>query len=96
MAVNLSPEFELTGDELDLNDAERLKILGLEIINSQDGPFNVGFGGLEQANSIVVALMICWYRHATLASKQIAFTHLSKDLHNIIAFSGLTRVLETS
>ena len=96
MAVNLSPEFELSGDELDLNDAERLKLLGLEIISSQDGPFKVGLNGLEQANSIVVALMICWHRHATLAGKQIAFSRLSKDLQNIIAFSGLTRVLKTS
>jgi ABC-type transporter Mla MlaB component len=96
MAVELSPEFQLSGDEVDLNDAERVKTLGLEIINGQDGPFKVGFAGLEQANSIVVALMICWHRHATLAGKTIEFSHLSKDLHNIIAFSGLTRVLETS
>jgi hypothetical protein len=42
-----------------------------------------------------VALMICWHRHATLAQKDIVFTHLSKDLHNIIAFSGLSGVLQT-
>lgn len=96
MAVDLSPEFGLSGDEVDLNEAERVKALGLEIIDGQDGPFNVDFEGLEQANSIVVALMICWHRHATLAGKTIEFSRLSKDLHNIIAFSGLTRVLETS
>jgi ABC-type transporter Mla MlaB component len=96
MAVNLSPEFQLSGDEVDLNDAERLKLLGLDIINSQDGPFNVEFSGLEQANSIIVALMICWHRHATLAGKQIEFSSLSKDLQNIIAFSGLNRVLKIS
>lgn len=96
MAVDLSPEFQLSGYEVDLNDAERVKTLGLEIINSHDGPFKVDFDGLEQANSIVVALMICWHRHATLAGKKIEFSRLSKDLHNIIAFSGLTRVLQTS
>ncbi|XOV84294.1 MAG: lipid asymmetry maintenance protein MlaB [bacterium] len=96
MAVDLSPDFQLSGDEVDLNDAERLKVLGLEIINTQNGPFTVGCAGLAQANSIVVALMICWHRHATLASKQIEFSHLSKDLQNIIAFSGLTRVLKIS
>ena len=96
MAVNLSADFQLYGDEVDLNDAERLKTLGLDIISSQEGPFDVGVGGLEQANSVTIALMICWHRHATLAKKQIEFTNLSKDLLNIIAFSGLTEVLKTN
>lgn len=95
MSVSLSPEFEFAGDEVDLNDAERLKELGLAIISSQAGPFEVQCEGLQQANSVTVALMICWHRHATLAKKEIAFINLSKDLQNIIAFSGLSGVLQT-
>jgi ABC-type transporter Mla MlaB component len=95
MSVSLSPDFELAGGEVDLNEAERLKELGLAIIASKAGPFEVDCKGLQQANSVTVALMICWHRHATLMQKEVVFLNLSKDLHNIIAFSGLSGVLQT-
>ena len=93
MDVRITDDFEVVGHEIDLANAEAVKAAGEELMRSQDGPFHVDLSELERATSVTVAVMLSWYRFATMQKKSILFMNLSEDLHNIIEFSGLTRVL---
>ena len=93
MSVELNEQFCLQGVEISLDDAEAIKRQGLGLIDAQSGPITVDLSQLQRANSVTVALLVAWYRRATLQQKPIAFVNLSEDLHNIVEFSGLSRVL---
>ena len=93
MAVELTPDFALQGEELELEQAEAIKAAGEALMARSPGPYQFDLGGLQRANSVTVAVLLAWYRHATLRQKSIMFVNLSQDLLNIIEFSGLRRLL---
>ena len=93
MSVELTDQFALVGEEVGLDIAEQIKNQGVGIINKLAGPFNVDLAGLKRANSVTVAVLVAWYRHATLQQKTILFVNLSEELHNIVEFSGLSGIL---
>ena len=49
--------------------------------------------GLEEANSVAVALLIAWRRAAGRCGKSVVFKGAPLDLRNIAAFSGLSDIL---
>jgi anti-anti-sigma factor len=93
MAANLSEGFELSGDELELDEAEEIKESGRALIDASPGPFTVDLAGLENANSITVAVLAAWFRAAKLQDNSIVFVNLSAKLRDILQFSGLDEVL---
>lgn len=93
MTVQVSEEFEVSGEEIELEDAESIKRRGYGLIDAGAGPFQVDLEHLKRANSVSVAVLLAWYRRAMLQDKRIFFVNLSEDLHNIVEFSGLSRVL---
>ena len=95
MACELDESFKLRGQDVGLEDAEALKVAGFALIDAQGGQITVDFDALVQASSVTVALMMAWYRRATLQQKTIEFVNLSQELRNIIEFSGLSQVLLT-
>ena len=92
MTVELTEQFALRGEEVGLEQAEHLKSAGVVLIDSESGPFTVDLGSLVRANSVTVAVLVAWYRHATLQQKTIMFVNLPEELHKIVEFSGLSRV----
>lgn len=96
MPVVINEKFQLQGDELTMQDAEMVKARGMKLVDEAAGPqVRADFGGLQRANSVTVAVMLAWHRHALLHDKSIEFTHLSAELGNIIEFSGLRSLLLT-
>ena len=93
MKVTISDDFVVSGDELTLNDAEAIKAAGVRIITAAENAVRVDLNGLERANSVTAAVLVAWYRSATLQNKSIVFVNLSQELRDIIEFSGLSRVL---
>jgi anti-anti-sigma factor len=93
MSVALTDQFSFVGEEIGLDVAEAIKTQGVGLINTSTGPINVDLAGLNRANSVTVAVLVAWYRHATLQRKSIFFVNLSEELHNIVDFSGLSRIL---
>ena len=93
MNIVITPEFAVSGRELDINDAEALKIAGRELIANGESPLRVDLGDLETANSVTVAVLVAWYRAAAREEKRIDFVNLSPELQDIIEFSGLSRLL---
>ncbi len=49
--------------------------------------------GLEQFNSLAVALLVAWFRYARAHGASIFYEDIPHDLRNIIDVSGLTEVL---
>ncbi len=49
--------------------------------------------GLEQFNSLAVALLMAWFRYARAQGKSVVYLDVPRDLRNIIDVSGLTEVL---
>ncbi len=93
MTVELTDDFRLLGDELEVQDAEAIKRQGTELLSNAGSQVVIDFAGLKRANSITVALMLEWYRVASSANKSIVFVNRSEELRNIVRFSGLTQVL---
>ena len=71
MPVQLTDAFSLLGEELEAAQAEAIKAQGIELIQQRGGPFEVDLAGLERANSVTVAVLMSWYRHAMLQQKSI-------------------------
>ena len=63
------------------------------IRESRHGAVEFDCSGLEEANSIAVALLIAWRRAAGGCGKTVAFRGASVGLRDIAAFSGLSDVL---
>ncbi|MEM9621350.1 MAG: STAS domain-containing protein [Pseudomonadota bacterium] len=94
MPVQLNEQFEVLGDELTMQQAEAIKMAGYTLLErSEQSPVRIDFVQLERANSVTVAVMLAWHRHATLRKKAVEFTNLSAELGNIIEFSGLRELL---
>ena len=93
MTVTISEDFAINGVELTLDQAEEIKIAGAAQIAAREDTIRVDLSGLERANSVTAAVLVAWYRAATLQNKSIVFVNLSQELRDIIEFSGLSRVL---
>lgn len=93
MTVRLTEQFELIGDELDLQQAEAIKQQGQRLIELGVGPAQVNLAALARANSLTVAVLMAWYRHAMRMGTSITFASMSQELINIIEFSGLHELL---
>ena len=93
MSVVITSEFAVVGRELDIDQAEALNLTGQSLIAERPSPIRVDLAGLETANSVTVAVLVAWYRAATLEEKTIDFVNLSPELQDIIEFSGLSRLL---
>ena len=95
--IELSNEFALSGDAIGLDDADRVRLQGLGLIDArqvgEEDAIVVDLARVESANTITVAVLAAWHRHARLSGKSIVFVNLSNELRNIIAFSGLTDIL---
>ncbi len=63
------------------------------IRESQQGTVEFDCSGLEDANSVAVALLIAWRRAAGGCGKTVTFKGASQGLCNIADFSGLSGVL---
>ncbi len=93
MKVTISEDFSVSGDELTLEDAESIKTAGVRMIAAGGDKIRVDLTGLDRANSVTAAVLVAWYRAATLQNKSIVFVNLSQELRDIIEFSGLSRML---
>ena len=94
--VQLTPEFALHGDALAFSSADDIREQGCRLIRAaeaQPGPVEVDLGGVKRANTLMVAILLAWYREAHLLQKSIVFVNLSSELRNIVTFSGLQSIL---
>jgi len=62
-------------------------------IEQSDSDIQVDFEALGVNNSLLVAMMMCWYRTAALEGKNISFLNLPTGIKKIVEISGLDHTL---
>ena len=92
MAELISQDFSLNG-EVTFENAEAYKERGRSLIDAAEHEVRADLSGLAKSNSVTVAVMLSWMRHAALSGKTVIFVNLANDLRNIIEFSGLRELL---
>jgi phospholipid transport system transporter-binding protein len=71
----------------------RIRAEGAAAIAAGGDTVMVDLSGLEQGNSVAVALLMAWLRAAARDGKSLSFTGAPAELTNIIELSGMTDVL---
>jgi len=66
---------------------------GEAFLDGCDGDCRFSLAALQESNSVVVALLLAWFRHAHQQDKRIRFVDVPADLLNIIDLYGLTELL---
>lgn len=65
----------------------------VELVLDDHDAIAVDLSGLDEANSVTVALLLAWFRAASREDKSLVLVDVPRDLRNIIDFSGLTELL---
>jgi anti-anti-sigma factor len=65
----------------------------VEQVIEDEATVSVDLSGLNEANSLKVALLLAWFRAANRREGEVVFVDAPRDLRNIIDFSGLTELL---
>lgn len=70
---------------------------GVKRMMQSDCPqqINIDFSGLVATNSVLIALMIDWKRHAEKCGKRLQFENLSQDIQALIHAAGLEAVTKS-
>ena len=71
----------------------QVRASGEQHIAEQRDECTFHLSALEQINSLVVALLMAWFRFAYAHGKSIVYTEIPHDLRNIITVCGLDDVL---
>ena len=64
-----------------------------KFIEQSESDVQIDFKALQVTNSLLVALMMCWYRSAELEGKRINFLNLPAGVQKIVEISGLDDTL---
>jgi len=85
--------FNVTQD-VDFTSAANLLYKGEKKIDECRESLEVHFDSVSAtSNSLMVALMMSWHRHAQLSDKQVSFHHLPRELRKIVEIAGLSDTL---
>ena len=80
-------------EAVDFSDVHLLfEKVNLFIDQSQDD-IRIQFAELSVSNSLIVALMMSWYRRAELAEKKLRFYRLPDSVQKIVEITGLGHTL---
>lgn len=82
----------ISGD-LDFSNVMSLYQQSLSAFASQHQILVFDFSGLRSTNSVVMAMIIDWMRHAKRVNKSIQLKYLSADVMSLAKASGLDKVI---
>ncbi|MEM7096874.1 MAG: STAS domain-containing protein [Pseudomonadota bacterium] len=93
-SVAIDANYVLSGGPLEMDDANQLSQQGRTLI-AEDSAEQVviDMSGLSQANSILIAVLLSWYREAELHDKSLRIINPPTSAEAIISFSGLDEIL---
>lgn len=78
---------------VDFENANELTAQGERLIESEGHDVCVDLAGLTASGSVAIAVLLAWFRHATLLDKEIRFANMPAELLNVIDFSGLEDIV---
>ncbi|MCZ6641565.1 MAG: STAS domain-containing protein [Gammaproteobacteria bacterium] len=80
-------------DKITLDNIAEVRASGERHITGCGDECTFDLSGLKQNNSLTVALLMAWFRHAHVRGKSIVCVDVPEDLRNIIDVCGLTEVI---
>ncbi len=80
-------------DEITLDNIAEVRGAGERHITAGGNECTFHLAGLEHNNSLAVALLMAWFRHAHVHGKTIVYVGVPEQLRNIIDVYGLSEVL---
>lgn len=78
---------------IDFENANDLKAQGERLIESEACDVRVDLTALTAGGSVAIAVLLAWFRHASLLDHAICFSNVPSGLVNVIEFSGLQDTL---
>ncbi len=78
---------------VDFDNANEISEQGERLIESEASGVRVDLTGLTAGGSVAIAVLIAWFRHASLLDRPIRFSNVPAALVNVIKFSGLNDVI---
>ncbi|WP_372964285.1 lipid asymmetry maintenance protein MlaB [Marinobacter sp.] len=92
---NSSPTVTLQGNvlnvagEVDANSVVALRNQGEKLISGLQGSLTVDLTGLLTAHSVVLSMLMCWYRLGSSKQLSISFKGANERLRSLAALSNL-------
>lgn len=78
---------------IDFANANEMRAQGERLIESEACDVRVDLTALSAGGSVAIAVLLAWFRHASLLDRAISFSNVPSGLVNVIEFSGLRDVL---
>ena len=75
------------------DNAESVRGAGERFLDKVAGAAEFSLGALRESNSVVVALLLAWVRHARARGIPLRFVAIPADLRNIIELYGVADIL---
>jgi phospholipid transport system transporter-binding protein len=73
--------------------AGAVRAAGEQFLDDAPDAARISLAELEENNSVVVALLLAWVRHARGLGRTLCYTHVPGDLRNIIELYGVADIL---
>ena len=64
-----------------------------EALFTQDGPWELDFGGVDDVDSAAVSLLLEWVRQAAQLGRKLHISHLSDNLQCLVKVYGVEDLL---
>lgn len=75
------------------DNAGPVRLAGERVLDEAPDGVEFSLAQLKESNSVVVALLLAWVRHARMRNKSIRFVDVPDDLRNIIELYGVADIL---
>jgi phospholipid transport system transporter-binding protein len=75
------------------DNAATVRQAGEHFLDASAGAARISLGQLAEKNSVVVALLLAWVRHAREHGKSVQIVDVPDDLRNIIELYGVAEIL---
>ena len=75
------------------DNAEDVRLAGEQFLDRASGTVCIGLGALRESNSILVAVLLGWVRHAAKAGRSLRFDGVPAELRKIVELYGVAGLL---
>lgn len=90
--ASVAAEFRVP-ERVRFDNAATVRQSGEQFLDAATGPVRISLGQLAERNSVVVALLLAWVRHARARGTTVQFVDVPDDLRNIMELYGVAGLL---
>jgi phospholipid transport system transporter-binding protein len=76
-----------------LDNAAEVRLAGEQFLDGATGAVRMDLGALRECNSVVVAVLLAWVRHAARLGRTLCYDDVPAELRQIIELYGVANLL---